>query len=180
MKSFIRAVVSLLFIVISLGALLFFTLWIVNNVKASNVEPEHFIAINGTSCQQPAGEIVVNWKADSWTSDANKIGGNNTNVEIGYSYRLHGGDDFTEWKVIVNGIFTDTTRSFAGTLIAGEVFELRIRSLAVGAWGDGTKGGQSNMWYVPLDIPCDVPTNEPTKPEAPIRRLMFFPLVTRN
>lgn len=147
---------------------------------ASSVEPEHYIAISGTACQEQGGENTVQWQADSWTNDPAKIGGNNSSVEIAYSYRPNGGDDFSEWKVMINGVFTDTTRSFDGTLIAGEVFELRLRSLAVGAWGDGAKGGQSNMWYVPLGIPCDVPTGEPSEPEAPIRRLIFFPLVNRS
>jgi len=139
--------------------------WI--SALASEQVPEHHIDVRATACHQPDGSFAVQWTAKTW--DYNAPGGLNPDVLVEKS--TGGGD----WEFVGRGAFTDTAtpkREISGTFqTASGIHSLTIRATAMGVWGNGHVGGQSNEWAVALldcpATPTTTPTDKPTKSSTP-------------
>jgi cell division septation protein DedD len=150
------------FLVVFLSVLLG---WI--SALASEQVPEHHIDVRATACHQTDGSFAVKWSAKTW--DYNAPGGLNPDVLIEKS------TDGGAWEIVARGAFTDTTtpkREISGTFqTASGIHSLTIRATAMGVWGNGHVGGQSNEWAVALldcpATPTATPTDKPTKSSTP-------------
>ena len=150
------------FLVVFLSVLLG---WI--SALASEQVPEHHIDVSAKACHQADGSFVVNWAAKTW--DYNAPGGLNPDVMVEKS------TDGGAWEIVARGAFTDTTtpkREISGSFQTSVgIHSLMIRATAMGVWGNGHAGGQSNEWAVALldcpATPTATPTDKPTESSTP-------------
>lgn len=134
---------------------------------ASEQVPAHHIDVRATACHQADGSFAVQWVAKTW--DYSAPGGINPDVLVEKS------TNDGEWEIVARGAFTDTTkpkREMLGNFNSAiGIRALTIRATAMGQWGNGHAGGQSNEWAVALldcpATPTATPTDKPTKSATP-------------
>ena len=103
------------------------------------------------ACDPDTGALSIEFTSTAWAGEGSDPANDPSRANAQIDIRLDG-------ATVTSGAYTAPNYSFSGSLpvpagaVAGDIVE--VSALAVGNWGNGEPGGQSNWFDVTIPQPC--------------------------